>query len=176
MEEIWKDIEGYETLYKISNLGRVKSFYKDKLLKPSINSQGYYRVNLYKKGIAKQMFIHRLVAMAFIPNPDNKPMINHLDCNPLNCKVDNLEWCTNQENVEYMTKLGRNKRSNEWKLNAREKNKYKKKIVGTNIKNGKKIYFDSIAEAGRNGFSIGDISKCCRNERKSVKGYKFEYA
>ena len=104
-KEIWKDIDGYEGLYQVSNLGRVKSLHhnKEKILKGSYNSKGYYFVKLCKNGISKSIFVHRLVAQEFIPNPDNLPIVNHKDENPRNNNVDNLEWCTQKYNANYGT-------------------------------------------------------------------------
>ena len=105
--EKWKNILGFDGNYQISNYGNVKSFINNIILKPSIaskrnNKQGYKVVNL--KG--KLYYIHRLVAEAFIPNIANKPQINHIDGNKLNNKVDNLEWCTNSENIKHAYKIG----------------------------------------------------------------------
>lgn len=98
MDEIWKDIKGYEGLYQVSNLGRVKSLgnlqnKKEKLLKTNI-CNGYYAVYLYKNSKKKICLCHRLVAEAFIPNPKNLPFVNHKDDNKLNNRMDNLEWRT----------------------------------------------------------------------------------
>ena len=79
MEEIWKDIEGYEGIYQVSNLGNVKNIRKDKIRKPSINPNGYKMVNLYKNGNFKNLLVNRLVAKAFIPNPNNYPVVNHIN-------------------------------------------------------------------------------------------------
>lgn len=97
MEEIWKDVKGYESHYWVSNCGRIKS--KRKVLKPMINHWGYSKVALYKNK-RHYYFIHRLVANAFIdnPNPDEYNQINHIDGNKLNNCVDNLEWCNNSLN------------------------------------------------------------------------------
>ena len=105
MEEIWKDIEGYEGLYQISNLGKVKSirFNKERLLKYD-KSTSYLRIKLCKDGIETNYLIHRLVAKAFIPNPDNKPQVNHIDGIKTNNSVDNLEWCTASENQTHALK------------------------------------------------------------------------
>ena len=102
MEE-WRDIKGYEGLYQVSNLGRVKSLgnnktRKEKILKPeTIN--GYLRVCLFKERKGKHILVHRLVADAFIPNMDNKPYIDHIDGNPNNNIINNLRWCTHNENM-----------------------------------------------------------------------------
>lgn len=100
--EIWRNITGYEGLYQISTLGRVKSFHNDgeRILKLQISS-GYYRVNLNKNGSNKNFRVHILVAKAFIPNPENKPVVNHKDLNTMNCRVDNLEWSTYSENTKH---------------------------------------------------------------------------
>lgn len=101
--EIWKDIKGYEGLYQISNLGNVKSLRKNVILKCSKCSRegNYYKAGLYKNGKTKTILVHKLVANAFIPNPNNLPCINHKDENKLNNKADNLEWCTYKQNNDY---------------------------------------------------------------------------
>ena len=105
MQEIWKDIPNYENLYQISNLGRVRSLhnrYKGKqYLKACPNSKGYLLVSLCKNHTQRAFNIHRLVAEAFIPNPNNLPCINHIDENKLNNAVSNLEWCSYQYNNVY---------------------------------------------------------------------------
>ena len=100
MKEIWKDIKDYEGLYQVSNLGNVKSLKTNKNLYYS-KSKNYLRVSLNKNGIRKGYSIHRLVAQAFIPNPNNYPCVNHKDCNGNNNKVNNLEWCTYKQNNSY---------------------------------------------------------------------------
>ena len=102
MEEIFKEIIGYEGLYWISNLGNVKS--KHKILKPVINKDGYYCVSLSKKGKLKTYTLHRLIALHFIENPDNLPQVNHKDEDKLNNSISNLEWCTQQYNHDYGTR------------------------------------------------------------------------
>ena len=101
--EIWEDIEGYEGIYQVSSLGKVKSLNfnhtkKEKILKPFFNRDGYLSVNLYKEGKRKQYLVHRLVAKVFIPNPENKLEVNHKDEDKTNNKVENLEWVTSKEN------------------------------------------------------------------------------
>lgn len=114
-EEIWKDIAGYEGKYQVSNFGRVKRLSKvvrsrggfrtltTKLLSPQTNKKKnfYYFIRLYKNGISKPFFIHRLVANAFIPNPQKLPQVNHKDGDKRNNVVENLEWCTASENVRH---------------------------------------------------------------------------
>lgn len=99
-KEIWKDIKNYERFYQISNLGNIKN-YRNKLLQPRINKSGYNRVILHKDKHGKEFLVHRLVAEAFIPNPNNLPCINHKDENKANNCVENLEWCTQKYNSNY---------------------------------------------------------------------------
>lgn len=113
IKEEWKDIKNYEGLYQVSNLGKVKSLertksngkglvkIKERILTQNITNWGYYRVALYKNGTRKYYKVHRLVAEAFISNPNNKEQVNHIDGNKLNNNVDNLEWNTRIENMNH---------------------------------------------------------------------------
>lgn len=112
MKEIWKDIPEFEGLYQVSNLGKVKSFQgstkygkpKEMILRPCLINSGYHVVTLYSKNRTKRKFqVHRLVAEAFIQNPNNLPCVNHKDENKINNSVNNLEWCTYQYNNNYGT-------------------------------------------------------------------------
>lgn len=124
MEEEWRDIQGFEGLYQVSNHSRVRSLdwyqtrysrngkeylalHKGRILKPRLNNKGYPYVNLYKDGVMTSKVLHRLVAIAFIPNPNNLPCINHKDENPSNPSISNLEWCTISYNVNYGTAIER---------------------------------------------------------------------
>lgn len=149
--EIWKDIKGYDGLYQISNLGRVKSFgnvnsnnSKERILKPGIDGVGYLLVILFKDGKAKTFRIHRLVAKTFIPNIENLPQVNHKDEIKTNNCVENLEWCTAKYNINY--------------------SKSKRVIcVETNV------IYESIKEADRQTcISQSSISKCCLKKRKTA--------
>lgn len=121
--EIWKDIEGYEGLYQVSNKGRVKSFHsgEGKIMKPGTHPLGYKSVTLFKDKKGKVAKVHRLVAQAFIPNPENLPVINHKDENPSNNNVENLEWCTQKYNLNYGT-------CQERKEKTRAENKVRKEL------------------------------------------------
>lgn len=109
MIEVIKDIKGFEGRYTISNLGIVRSLLTGKIMKPYITNKGYARVNLRyaKSRDFKSLLVHRLVAMNFIPNPNNYKEINHKDCNPLNNRIDNLEWCDRFYNIKYSFEKGR---------------------------------------------------------------------
>ena len=100
MEE-WKNVIGYEGLYEVSNIGNVRNVRRNTLLKLSKNNYGYIQVSLYKNGIRTGLKVHRLVAEAFLPNPDNLPQVNHLDEDKTNNRVENLEWCTAKYNNTY---------------------------------------------------------------------------
>ena len=112
--EIWKDIKGYEGYYKVSNLGNIKRIetviryknnglrnYPAKVLKQEKIMEGYLRVVLMKEAVKKRFMSHRLVAEAFIPNTENKPFVNHINGNPNDNRVENLEWCTQSENEKH---------------------------------------------------------------------------
>ena len=106
MSEIWRDVVGYEGFYEVSNLGRVKNV-KSRLILTPLNTKGYEALTLCKEGKRKQLYIHRLVAMAFIPDPNNYPLINHKDEVTNNNVVENLEWCTQKYNMNYGTVINR---------------------------------------------------------------------
>lgn len=108
MNEIWRPIKGYDGDYLVSNLGKVKSLkYKNpKILKPRKNSSGYYAVVLCKNSIKKTLYVHRLVENAFIPNPENKPEVNHLNGDKSNNQVTNLDWVTHKQNVQHGWQTG----------------------------------------------------------------------
>ncbi len=177
--EIWKDVVGYEGLYKVSNLGRVKSLdrvvtckdgkrqlYKGKFIKFDKNRGNYVYANLCKNGIRKNKSIHQLVAQAFIPNPNNLPEVNHIDEDKSNNRVDNLEWCDRKYNINYGT---RNKRAGI--SNAKPVIMYDKK--GNKLKE-----FDSMLSAGRYLCIPKEpqgISKCCKGKCKSAYGYMWKY-
>ena len=175
-EEIWKDIPEYEGIYQISNLGRVKSLSRyiynnknttkghlsrEKILRLSADSTGYLQVNLSKNGKKAKFHVHRLVAKLFIPNPDNKPQVNHIDRNRRNPAVSNLEWVTDSENKFHAWK-NPNRISTKKEVIQIDKND---KIIKT---------WDSIQEAEKS-LKISHISECCRNPKRTSGGYKWKY-
>jgi len=171
MEE-WRDIEGYEGLYKISNIGRVRSLprntTKGKILKPVKQPNGYLQVLLYKNGKKKKFLIHRLVAKAFIPNPLNLPEVNHKDENKENNRVDgcvnNLEWCSAKYNVNYGT---RNKRLAE---------KQSKPVIQYDLQGNFIKEWSSGWEVQRQlGYFQGGISACCLGKQKTAYNFIWKY-
>lgn len=167
--EIWLPVVGYEGKYEISNLGRVKSLrdkygnYREKILKQGKNNNGYLCVKLCKEGKMKNCRVHRLVANAFIPNPNNFPTVNHIDENKENNQVDNLEWM----NLSKQQRHGTCQQRRVEKL-SKQVYQYSKDGVLVGI-------WQSTNEAGRNGFDNSHIVACCRGKLKSHKGFKWSY-
>ena len=158
MEEIWKDIAGFEGLYKVSNYGRVFSVRKNTILKPHINNrgQGYFAVGLHN-GKNHTKPIHRLVAEAFIPNPNGYPQVNHIDENAKNNRVDNLEWCTSKHNNNHGT------RNQKISISERNSTKKKKLAISQYTLDGQFVKtFSSATDASRSGFSKSHILDCAR--------------
>lgn len=164
MEEVWKDIKGYEGLYQVSNLGRVKRVTTDRILKGSKDSIGYLRVNLHKNNIPSTEKVHRLVAEAFIPNLENKPQVNHRDEDKTNNMASNLEWMTAKENINHGTCTQRISKSNSIP------------IIAINIKTGKSQDFYGSRECARQlGLNHGNITLVLKGKRRKTGGYTFKY-
>lgn len=166
--EIWKDIEGYEGLYQVSNKGRVMNVRNGKLKALYYGTGGYKRVMLWKNNESKNYSVHRLVAKAFIPNPDNLPQVNHKDeCNTNNV-VENLEWCTVDYNLSYGTRVQRI-------IDKQKNGKRSKKVYQYTISNELVCVYPSLAECGRNGYDIADVSKVCHGVYKQYNGYRWSH-
>lgn len=162
--EIWKDIEGYEGLYQVSNLGRVKRITTNRILKSSKHVSGYLMVNLSKNSVTSHQRIHRLVAQAFIPNPENKHDINHIDENKTNNHVSNLEWVTAQENSNHGTR------------NERISKMLSIPIIATNLKTRELTEFYGINDCARQlELQASNITHVLKGRRKQTGGYIFEY-
>ena len=168
--EVWKDVLDYEGYYKVSNKGNVFSVerldsrgYKcgGILLRQTCDQRGYPRVNLYKNGKMKNKTVHRLVAEAFIPNPNNYLEINHKDEVKGNNNVENLEWCTRKYNVNHGTGL------------KRSIQKRYKKVRAVNIKTGAVLTFSSTIEAVDKGYNSVNIGKACRGIYNTGGGHLY---
>ena len=163
VNEVWKDVvvdieepNKYKGLYMVSNLGRVKSLHrgKEKIRKKSVDKDGYEVVNLYKDGVLKTYKINRLTALAFIPNPENKPYVDHINTIRADNRVVNLRWVSQKENMSNSVTLERKSGANN------------KKVIC--ITTGKE--FDSVKK-GAEAYGIkspSDIGKCCRGKLKSA--------
>lgn len=178
-KEIWKDVVGYEGLYQVSNMGNVRSLDRidkvgrlrvGRLLKPATYNNGYKRVMFSYDTKEKSFLVHRLVAEAFIDNPNNYPIINHKDENPSNNRVENLEWCTVKYNNNYGTVKERIK-----KANINHPNKSKQILQYTLDGEFLKEYPSAMEVERQIGFRQGCISRVCRGERKSTGGFIWRY-
>ena len=170
--EKYLPIEGFPD-YLITSQGRVLSLKYGKMieLKQHKNNWGYYYVTLSKNGKLYSKTVHRLVAQAFIPNPDNKPQVNHIDEDISNNHVSNLEWATARENLNHGT---RNERASNSVRG--EKNPKAKSVIGFKINGCDMKYYKFIKESEKDGFNPNCISLCCRKINKSHKGFEWFYA
>lgn len=173
--EIWKDVPGYIVLYKVSNYGRVKSVKKQLVLKTSGSGNRYKTVALCN-GMRKTFRIHRLVAAAFIPNPDNKPCIDHIDGDRANNHADNLRWVTYLENNNNPITKKRLSENNAKNMQGKKGVLHPNSKPVRMMKNGVclKIY-QSIHLAKQDGFNDTLIIRCCKGRMKKHKGYNWEY-
>ena len=182
MTELWKDVDGYEGLYQVSNTGRVRSlsyrrhgFVKE--LVPKINNYGRLWFDLWKNGENTPMLAHRIVANAFIPNPNGYPQINHIDENPKNNNVENLEWCTAEENrAKYLAN-----HKGERRPVKKYSNKYRRqddREINQISMEGEvvRVWENVQAVLHEKGWSAWSISECCRGKRKTAYGYFWRYA
>ena len=173
-QEIWKDIKGYEGLYQVSNIGRIKSLKKyhgktenwierEIILKPQISNTGYYRVRLSNKGV-KVFSVHRLVAKAFIENPNDYKEVNHIDGNKINNCSINLEWCSRSQNEKHAYLTGLAKSTKRKKINQYDLN-------GNFIKE-----WDCIRLAEKElRISQSNIIYVCKGKRKSAGNFIWRY-
>jgi len=191
MEE-WRAVKGYEGFYEVSNMGRVKSLKRrvpnpncggqytvnEKILRPSSNPLGYENVRLSKGGVSVHKLVHRLVAEAFIENPNNYPVVNHKDETPSNNSVANLEWCTQKYNSNYGNAYAK-------KSEAQKKKDWSwRKTTGCNRKKVEQLSmdgtvintFNSLTDAAQaTNTNLTKISACCNGARQMTNGYKWRF-
>ncbi len=175
MKEIWRDIKGCEGKYQVSNTGMVKSLNyrrtgKERILKLDDNGHGYLYVSLSKDGKGKSYPVHKLVATAFLENPNNLPEVNHKDEDKTNNCVENLEWCSKLYNINYGTG---SKRSAEKRRNDPNRSK---SVIGVDRVTGLIVEFLSISEASRQlGINQGSLCSCLKGRLKSCGGFQWYY-
>lgn len=173
--ENWKDIVGYEGIYQVSDEGRVRTvqgktthstfhgsrIWNERILKQKTDKYGYKRVSLWKNKKPKDFLVHRLVALAFIPKPIGKEIINHKDCNVINNYIDNLEWCTYAENLQHAYENGLNKSC--------------KNVILTNKITGESHEFISMSKASKFlGNAHGYVSGLIKKGKYETKEYKIK--
>ena len=175
MEE-WKDVPGYEWLYKASNLGNIKSlyFWKERIIKSCSDWRGYLHLLLVKNKIRKDFKEHRLICLTFLDNPDNKKEVNHKDGNRLNNRLENLEWCTRSENEQHKYNILWQfppLKWKFWKLHHWSK-KVKQYSKGWKFIKQWESWMDIQRELW---ISQASISACCRWKIKTSGGFTWEY-
>ena len=179
--EEWRDVVGYESLYEVSSESRIRSKIdktrivdkNERIMRQKQDDKGYMRVNLHKDGRCKSELVSRLVANAFIPNPDGLPHVGHDDDVKTNNRVSNLYWTDSKENNYHNGKLERFHKSHKDKIDIIAK-KLSQKVKGTAVDNSHELIFESIQEAKRNGFDNGKISLCINGKRNQHRGYRWE--
>lgn len=176
-EIVWKDVVGYEGIYKVNESGEVISLEridakgfrrKEKRLKPALANTGYWVHGLTKNGVSKQKSVHRIVAEAFIPNPENKPQVNHIDGVKSNPSACNLEWATSSENNHHAVATGLKQR----RFGSRARN-IKWKIIAKNQETGIQVEIIGLKEMEALGLSNTCVYACIAGKRKTHKGYTF---
>ena len=175
MEEIWKNVVGYEGLFSVSNLGNVRNEKTGSILKQYVNKRKYCLISLSCDNwkTRKTYRVHRLVAEAFIPNPNNHPYINHKDENPSNNRVDNLEWCTPQYNATYGHAHEKHMKTI---LDKYGKYHLKKTVLQYTLNGVFVREYDSIASASQEtDIPISSISSSCCNTKTQAKGFIFVF-
>ena len=156
-----RDVKGYEGLYAVTSCGKVWSYKRRRFLTPVVNKKGYLCINLYKNEKLKHFLIHRLVAQAYIPNPDNLPQVNHKDENKTNNCLQNLEWCNASYNINYGTGI------------ERSSNGHKKPILQFDLDGNLIREWQSATDVGKEVQS--NICHCLNGDRKTAIGYIWKY-
>ena len=178
--EEWRAVAGFEGLYEVSNIGRVRSLTRyRKVIKPHIINSGYYQYQLWHNGKCRVAFGHRLVAQAFVPNPYGFNVVNHIDENKLNNNADNLEWVTHADNCRYGTAIARRTQHLDYskrKVNNANQIKACSKPIRQYTKSGEFIReWPSATECAKaTGMSISGIRAVARGNRNSIFGFVFK--
>ncbi|MEM8447734.1 NUMOD4 motif-containing HNH endonuclease [Morganella morganii] len=173
MKKEWRDVIGWEGLYRVSSMGEVVGP-KGHVLRGGINERGYHYVILSRKNEKINRVVHRLIAIAFLDNPENKEDVNHLNGIKTDNRLANLEWATRSENIQhaYDTGLAKAPKSLLGRFGASHPN-YKGPVVATSIKDGSKIVMRGVKELHDHGFNQGNVANCLRGAAKTHNGYVF---
>ena len=163
--EIWKDIPGYEGVYQVSNLGNVRSlkFGKERMLKPGKDRENYLHVDLSKNGKRKTCKVHRLVADTFIPSIEGKEFVDHINGIRNDNRMDNLRWCTHQENDNFPLSRKHKSENNAWKGKTGELNHRSKIVLCIELN---KIFGSTMEAERETGIKQQSISACCNDKQK----------
>ncbi len=163
--EIWEDLKGYEGLYKISTFGRIKSIAKNKILPQKVQNSGYLLVWVHNKNVRKACTVHRLVAINFVPNPNNYPQVNHIDGDKYNNKKSNLEWCTQSQNMRHAVSTG-----------LASLDHLSLPVLKICILTGAVLArYKSSVNAIKDGYKNSAISMCLRGTNRTAYGFKWVY-
>lgn len=183
MNEIWKDVVGYEGIYQVSNLGRIKALPRkvkvcggayrligEHIVKPTKCKNGYLEAAFSVRQKREVRLLHRVVAQAFIENPDNLPEVNHIDEDITNCHADNLEWCTSKYNANYGTR-------NERVAQTKKQTGSVKAVYQFDLNGNLINRFEKISDAAQEvGADISAIIRVCKGKQQTSMGYRWEYA
>lgn len=187
-KEIWKDVKGYEGLYQISNLGKIKRLSRlsyqrfgklllnEKVMSNVIDNNGYVVVSLTNNKKQRKFLVHRLIAIHFIKNNNNLPCINHIDGNKQNNDISNLEWCSYSQNNKHALDNNLRKPPAPWKGKFGTENKTSKKVGQYNLNGDLINIYPCVHEVYRKlRFPVTNIAAACRGKQKTAYGFKWKY-
>lgn len=187
--EVWKSIKGWETLYEVSDKGRVRSLdrtykrgnslvcHRGKILKEQENNKGYKFVYLKCNGAKAKVYVHRLVAMEFVFKPNGMNIVNHKDFNPKNNCAENLEWTTFAGNSLYSAERGRFYHTVTWRTRLKESldKAMGKPVLGESISEDSVVFYRALNDCARDGFQPSCVSSCCSGKRKTHAGFTWKF-
>lgn len=187
--EVWMPVRGWETLYEVSNKGRVRSLdrrckrwntsmlYKGRIMKQQENNMGYRYVILKDMDRKEKAYVHRLVATAFLHRSSKLAIVNHKDFNPKNNCVENLEWTTSDGNFRYSADRGRYERTEAWRshLKATLDEVMGKSVIGESLSTNTVVFYKALNDCAEDGFQPSCVSCCCNGKRKTHAGFKWRF-
>ena len=187
--EVWRPVKGWEAFYLVSNKGRVKSLdrkckrgngfalHEGQIMKQQDNNMGYKYVLLRDGDTKEKAYVHRLVATAFLHRPLGATVVNHLDFNPKNNRVENLEWTTPEGNFQYSADRGRYERTQTWRshLKLALDEAIGKPVMGKSLLAGTVVFYKALNDCAKDGFQPSCVSCCCNGKRKTHAGFTWEF-